>query len=270
MLTAGVAVTLVLVVWFMRDALVQRMTNPLLQDYGIAVTDVSLDALATSGATIGYLELVHEKGTTINIEGLTLGLKAYSAERITIISGTRTEGEPFELASLIDQLLSLPSLLGHTEFSVAELSVPPYPEVYDLRVVLLEGELGLHATVGSVAMSAAITRTDATTHTAVFTLPDGSPNTPGHSISANMQHSAESISLSGLSSLDLPAWEPLGKLAEMLPQEIGLRSGTAEMRFNLDIPYDTEQPVSVTAELTPSGPLQFAYADNASETTMAG
>jgi len=266
MLTAGVVVTLVLVVWFMRNTLVQRMSNPLLQDYGIAVTDVSLDALTSSGTTIGYLELVHEKGTTISIEGLTLGLKAYSAERITIISDTRTEDEPFELASLIDQLLSLPNLLGHTEFSVAELSVPPYPEVYDLRVVLLEGELGLHATVGSVAMSAAITRTDATTHTAVFSLPGESPNTPEQLISAKIQHSAKSISLSSLSSLDLPAWESLGKLVGVLPQEIGLRSGTADIRFNIEIPYDTKQPASVTAELTPSGPLEFDYADNTGET----
>ena len=118
MFTAGVAVTLVLVVWFMRNTLVQRLSNTLLQDYGIAVTDVSIDALATNGATIGYLELVHEKGTTVSIEGLTLpvsitstGMNDYSAEKITIISSTRTEGEPFELARLIDQLLSEPTVL---------------------------------------------------------------------------------------------------------------------------------------------------------------
>jgi len=125
MLTAGAAVTLVLVVWFMRNTLVQRMSNPILQDYGIAVTDVSIDALATSGATIGYLELMHENGTTISFEGLTLGLNDHPTERKTNISGTRTEGEPLELAHLIDQLLSLPGLLGQTRLFVAELSVPP-------------------------------------------------------------------------------------------------------------------------------------------------
>ena len=274
MLTAGAAVTLVLVVWFMRNTLIQRISNPLLQEYGIAVTDVSLDALTTNDATIGYLELVHEKGTTISIEGLSLpistastGLKAYSAERITIITTTRTEGEPFELAHLIDQLLSLPSLLGYTQMSVTELSVPPYPEIHDLRVVLQDSELELRATIGSVIMSVAITQTDSSSPVIVFSLPDGSPDTPGQSISAKMQHSAERISLGGLASLDLPAWEPLGKLAGMLPQKIGLRSGTAEMRFNIEIPYDTRQPVSVTAELTPSGPLQFTYAGNSGETT---
>jgi len=273
MLTAGAAVTLVLVVWFMRNTLVQRMSNPLLQEYGIAVSDVSLDALTTSGATIGYLELVHETGTTISIEGLSLpisitstGLNDHSAEKITIISATRTEGEPFELASLIDQLLSLPGLLGQTRLFVAELSVPPYPEIHDLRVLLQDSELEMRATIGSVVMSVAITQTDGSSPAIVFSLPNGSPDTPGQSISAKMQHSAISISLGGLASLDLPAWEPLGKLAGMLPQEIGLRSGTAEMRFNIEIPYDTRQPVSVLAELTASGPLQFTYADSAGET----
>ena len=198
MLIAGVAATLVVVVWFMRNTLIQRMATPLLQDYGFAVTDVSLDALTTNDATIGYLELVHENGTTISIEGLTLpvsitptGLNDYSAERITIISATRTEGEPFELALLIDQLLSLPSLLGHTRLSVAELSVPPYPEIHDLHVLLQDSELEMRATIGSVAMSAAITQTDASNPGIVFSLLDGSPDTLGRSISAEMQRSAE-------------------------------------------------------------------------------
>jgi hypothetical protein len=275
MLTAGVAATLAVAVWFMRNTLVQRMSNPLLQDYGFAVTGVSLDALTTNDATIGYLELVHEKGTSISIEGLTLpisitatGPNNYSAERITIISATRTQGEPFELARLIDQLLSLPSLLGHTRLSVAELSVPPYPEIHDLHVVLQDSALEMRATIDSVAMSAAITQTDASNPAIVFSLLDGSPDTLGHSISAKMQHSAKSISLSGLSSLDLAAWEPLGKLAGIIPQEIGVRSGSAEMRFNVEIPYDTIQQASVTAEITPSGSLQFAYADHAGETAV--
>ena len=263
MVAAGVAATLVVAVWFMRDTLIQRLSNPRLQDYGFEVTDVSLDALTTNNASIGYLELVHEKGTTISIEGLTLGYddgsNDYSAEKITIISATRTEEEPFELAHLIDQLLSLPSLLGHTRLSVTELSVPPYPEIHDLHVVLQDSELEVRATIDSIALSAAITQTDTNDPTIIFSL-------PGHSISADLQRSAQSISLSGLASLELVAWEPLGKLAGILPQAIGVRSGSADVRFTVEIPYDASEPATVTAELTPSGPLQFAYTDNAGET----
>ena len=272
MFTAGVAATLVVVVWFMRNTLVQRMSNPLLQDYGIAVTDVSLDALTTIDATIGHLELVHEKGTSIRIEGLTLPVSRsstrsndYSAERITITSATRTEGEPFELAQLIDQLLSLPGLLGDTRLSVAELSVPPYPEMHDLHVLIQGSKLKIEGTVDSVAASAVITQADGSDAAIVFSLSDRPPDTTQHSISAQMQRHPQGISLSGHSSLDLAALGPLGRKVRMLPEDLGLRSGTAEMRFNIEIPYDTTEAVSVTAELTPSGTLQFAYANSAGE-----
>lgn len=275
MLTAGVVATLILVGWFMRNSLIQRISNPLLQDYGIAVTDVSLDALTTNDAAIGYLELVHEKGTTIGIEGLTLpisntaaGSRNYAAERISIISATRTEGEPVEIAQLIDQLLSLPGLLGHTGVSVTKLSVPPYPEIHDIRVTLQHSNLEIRATIDSVAISVAVDQPEIGDPTIVFSLPNEQPDAPQHSINASIQRSAEKISLRAFSSVDLAAWEPLGRLAGILPRELELQSGTAEMRFDIEIPYDAEQPVSVAADLTPSEILQFAYSDNSGETAV--
>lgn len=275
MITAGVVAALVVVVWFMRNTLVQRVSNPLLQDYGIAVTDVSLDALTTSDATISYLELVHEKGTTISIEGLTLpisttssGPNEYSAKKMRIISATRTEGEPFELAHLIDQLLSLPGLLGQTRLSVAELGVPPYPAIRDLHVVLQDSELEIRATIDSIAMSVAITQTDTSNPTIVSSLIDESPDTSGYSISAQMQRGTESISLSALSPIDIAAWEPLGELSGMLPKEVSSLSGIVDVQFDIEIPYDTQRPILATAELSPSGSLQIDYDDDAGESAV--
>ena len=274
LITAGVVAVLASITWFLRNTLIQRISNPLLQEYGIAVTDVSLDALATSDATIGYLRLVHDKGTTIVIEGLTLpisttstGLKTYTANKVLVITATRTDGEPFELARLIDQFLSLSGSLGDSEFIIAEFSLPPYPTVRDLQWVLIEGEQRLRASVDSVAMSAAITQTDAANHTVVFSLPTGSATTPEHSITASMQQSEQGISLRGTSLLDLPAWEPLTKLAGIVPHGISMQSGTAAMRINIEIPYDASRSPSVTAEVAPSPPLQFAYSEKPGEMT---
>ena len=58
--------------WVLRNSIVQRISSPILADYDIELVDVSLDALATDTASIGYLELVHAKGTTIVIEDLML------------------------------------------------------------------------------------------------------------------------------------------------------------------------------------------------------
>ena len=98
-----VVVVLLAAAWFARNTIIQRISNPLLQEFNIAVTDVSLDSLATSNATIGYLRLVHNKGTSIVIEDLTLpigttssGSKIYTAKKVSIITATRKDGEAFE------------------------------------------------------------------------------------------------------------------------------------------------------------------------------
>ena len=272
MVTAAVVAILAIMAWFLRDSLIQRISNPLLKEYGLSVTDVSLDALASSNASISYLELAHDKGTTIAIEGLTLPIgktsnasKTYTAKKVTIITATRNDEEPFELALLVDQILSLPGGLGSSEVVVAEFGMPPYPTVRNLRWILKDGEQALRATVATVEMSAVITRTDATNHAITFSLPTGSATARGHSMAANMQHDERGILLSGTSSLDLPIWEPLAKLSGIIPQEITIESGAAALHLDGSIPYDTSLLPSVTADLAPSSPLQLAYSDSPGE-----
>ena len=43
--------------WVLRNSIIERISGPALEKYGVAVTDVSLDALAAETATISYLEL---------------------------------------------------------------------------------------------------------------------------------------------------------------------------------------------------------------------
>ena len=80
-IVATIVAVLAATAWFLRDHLIERISNPLLEEYGITVTDVSLDALATDDASISYLELMHENGTTIVIEDLTLPIRARSGPR---------------------------------------------------------------------------------------------------------------------------------------------------------------------------------------------
>jgi len=254
-------------IWFLRNTLIQRISNPLLQEYGVTMTDVSLDALATSNATIGYLKLVHDSGTTIVIEDLALpisttssGPKRYTARKIRVISTIAAGEKPLELGRLIDEFLLLPTILGASEFVVAEFSLPPYPTVRDLKWVLKEREQRLHASVESVVISAGVTRIDPTNHTVVFSLPTGLATTTEYSVSANLQQSDQGISLSGTASLNLPAWQPIAKLSGVVPREIEIESGTATLQFVGEVFYDENQSSWVTADLMPTSPLQLAYA----------
>ena len=265
LVAAGVIAVLAMLAWFLRDSLIQRISNPLLQDYGISVTDVSLDALASGDATIGYLELKHDKGTTIAIEGLTLplaasgGSKTYTARKVSIITSTRTDGELFELAQLVNQFLSLPDNLDNSAVTVAEFSLPPYPIFRDVNWVLTGTEQRLQGTVDSVPMSATITRIDAQSHNIVFTPSDGQEAAPGHFVTGNLRQSNQEILINGTSSIDLPTWEPLAALAGIIPPEIGIEAGTATLQFNVEIPHDATRSPTATADFTASSPLQLTY-----------
>ncbi|MDH5242132.1 MAG: hypothetical protein OEW73_15260, partial [Gammaproteobacteria bacterium] len=275
-IAVGALVALLFAVWFLRNSLIERMSSSQLAEYGLTLTDVSLDAMSSSNATISYLELVHENGTTIAISNLSLPIsgssarvKSYSAEQVTIITATRDEEAALELALLIDQFLSLPDILGDIDVSVGELAVPPYPAIRDLNATLRKNEQRLGAVVDGIAMLATITPSDDGSHAVVFSLPQESPGAQTYAIDGRLLHSVQGISLGGQSKLDLPAWQALAQLAGIVPQEIVIQSGTADLQFMLEIPYDTSQSASVSVQLEPSPPIQLVYTnDTAAPTTI--
>ena len=262
----GIAIALGLLAWYLRDTLIREISNPLLDEYGIEVTDVSLDALATRDASIAYLELTYEEDTVIAIDGLTLpivgtqtGTKTYTARRVSVAMPGDGE-ESLELAPVVEQVLSLSEELAGSEFLIAELRLPPYPTVYDLRWSLKNGEQVLDARVGEHSMSARVRRTSATAHAVEFSIPAGR-------ILAGLERDDSGFSLSGSSELELPAWSPLAKLAGIVPREIGVDSGKGRLALDVDIPFGTATLPTAQVELEPTSPVQLAYTHDSGEIT---
>jgi hypothetical protein len=269
---ASIVAVVAVAAWFLRDNLIQRISNPLLREYGFTVTYVSLDALASHDASISYLELLHDNGTTIAIRDLKLPIgrsanraKIYQAKKVSVVTPADSSGKPMELAQLIDQLLMLPNTLGGNEVMVHELSLAPYPAISDLHWVLKNGAQELKATVASIAMSAAIMTTDASNYTVVYSLPNELNPAQEHSVSGNLQQGEQGISLTGSASLDLPTWEAIAKLGGIVPDEIDFQSGTSDLLFTVDIPRDAVQSPTISAELVPSSPLQLTYSGSPDE-----
>ncbi len=264
-ITASIVAILAAIAWFLRDYLIERVSNPLLAEYGITVTDVSLDALATDDASISYLELVHEKGTTIAIENLTLPISArsdprtFTASRVSVITATRSDGALVEVAELIRQFLSLPDTLANSAVRVAEFSVADYPTVRDVQWDIREDEQHLRGTVESISMSLQTTRKDAAEHTVAFSVAPGSAPAPGRAIVAALQLGDENISLMGASSIDLPHWAPLASLAGIIPSDVELVSGTARLDFAANVPVDATQTPTLSASLAPTSSLQLGF-----------
>lgn len=273
----AVAIVIILTTgsWLLRNSIIQRISNPILADYDVELVDVSLDALATNAASISYLELLHAKDTTIKIENLMLPItttdistKAYSAQRVTIVTTTRDDDAPLEPAQLIDQFLSLSDSLAGTSISIAELNLPSYPSIRDLGWAISDSEQHLSWTIKSVNMSVETTRTSRTTYDVRFSLPkqanaDGMTN----AISGKLQQQEQAISIAGHSTLELPAWQAIAKLAGILPDAVDLRSGHGELQYEVEIPFDVSQPPTVIAIVDPSSPWKIDYADKSGDST---
>ena len=272
-ITLAIVAILAGVGWYLRDALIQRISKPILEDYDVEVVDVSLDALGTHNASIAYLELVHDNGTTIVIEGLTLPVRTmedaarlYMADTVSIVTADRDDDSPFDMARLIDQILSLTDTLSGTEIYIEEFSFAPIPVVHDLSWTLSDTEQAISGTVGSLGLSAMTSRLDPTTYTISFSLPDQTA-TRDDRISGRLQQDNLGVSIAGDSILDLPGWENITKLVGIIPDAIEIRSGTAGLHYEVNISYDTAQLPSVTAALTPTSLLEIAYVGESDDST---
>ncbi len=256
--------------WVLRNAIIQRISGPILSDYGMAVTDVSLDALATGNATISYLELEHENGTVIAIDGLTLplgtsitGIKTFAAEYVTIDVPSESDTEPLALAPLIDRLLSLPGALPNTEITVTELSMAPYPILRDFRWTSTEEQQELTVSLGAVALTARIVVKNDAGFEGKFSLQQTAVTTPEQSITTDIRQSDSGINLSGTSVLDL---RTTGMIARSIAASFGsnlggveFKGGAAILELSVEIPYEARQPASVIAYMGPAAPFEFAY-----------
>ncbi len=261
--------------WVLRNSLVQRISNPILADYDIELVDISLDALATSSASIGYLKLVHAKGTTIIVEDLMLpigtaddAIKTYSARSVTVVTSTRNDDAPFELARLIEQFLSLSDSLTGNTIKVAEFNLPPYPGIHDLRWAVFDDKQYSSWAIESVEMSLAVSRLGGDTYDFRFSLPSQSgPDDVVSSISGKLQQGEHGIAINAHSMLELSNWQTLAKLVGILPAAVDLHSGTAELQFEAEVPFDVLQSPVALATLDSTSPWKIGYADETSDVT---
>lgn len=260
----GLVAIMLATAWFLRNSIIQRISNPLLQQYGVKVTDVSLDALATSNASISYLQLEHVNGTIISIDNLTLPLgkasrrfKTYTAEKVTIELPPGQENQLPELARLLEQLLALPSQLPNTEVIVTELNIATYPTIRDIRWRTAENNQQLSALVQSTLLTTKITRTEPANHVLDVSFADAADATAEQSITVDIQQTDDGLTLHGTSTLDLPLWMPF--IVMLGVDTVDIESGSATLRFATEFLYDMGQMPDLHAEFTLASALTLTY-----------
>ena len=266
----GTAVAVVLAVaasWYLRNELIQRLSGPILEEYGMSISDVSLSALATRDATVSYLQLVHESGTTIAIHDLSLpfladkaGLRSYRAGQVIILTSTRDEDVPFELAYWIEQLLALPGFLAGSDVVIDRLEMPAYPPVSDIHWVLAAETQALSATIAEMPLSVAVAQVSVAAHDLFLSTVDAT-------IDATLERSGEAYSIRGNESLTLTDWVPLISFLGILPAQVRIDAGVAEVDYDISIPFDTNVTPSIVLTAVPTSPWSVVYGDDGEEVT---
>ncbi len=267
LLALAIVALLVSVGWILRNSIVQQISNPILADYDLELTDVSIEALTASSAKIRYLKLLHAQGTVIEIESLTLPVNAvsdsmqvYSARRVTIETPAANEKSPLQLAQWINQLLSLSDSVAGKAIQIARLELPIEATVHNLKWEIHDDSQLLSVTIDSVDLSFGLSQGLRGAYRAIFTV----LNLPGSgdsatTIEAKLQRHARGISIVGQCALTLPQWQSVAMTAGIVPENLEFVSGTGDAQFELDIPLDVSRASKLTATLTPSSAWQLRH-----------
>lgn len=258
-------------VWMLRNSIIRELSGPLLAQYGLEITDVSLDAIATANASIGYLELRHSGGTTIGIDDLDLdvrksagGRRRYAAGRVTIALAESDGGESLELVALIRQTLALPDAVPLIDVAIGELRLAPYPAVQDLAWSTYADRQTFGARIGDNAIDFGLERTSEDRYVARLEL--DTKEAPPQTIRTNIEDTAAAIRLDTESALDLDALGALAERFELLPDDLEIESADATLSLHAEIPDAPAPAVTIDAVITPAADWRVRYADDTAVT----
>jgi hypothetical protein len=258
----ALSVVMILLVagWFLRNTLIEKLSNPMLEEYELTVTDVSLDALATGDANISFLELQHVNGMTISIEDLRLpirtsrtGFKNYSAGKISIGLPTVASDEPPDFVAILSQLLALPPQFSRSIISVGEISAPPYPAIRDMRWRLTGNEQELTVLVDALSLTVSLARFSDRGHLLSFSFADAADASTEQSIIGEVRRSDAGVSLNGTGTLDLRLLSPV--IALLGIDTVTVESGLATVIFDGEFGDDPNQIPIVYADFTATTPI---------------
>ncbi|MEJ2275211.1 MAG: hypothetical protein P8Y01_11665, partial [Woeseiaceae bacterium] len=242
-IVAGVVVLgiAVAVTWLVRDRVIKRLTGPLLEGYGWVITDVSLDALATRDASLGYIELAHQGGMVVAIEDLVLavrpssaGRRGYRAQRVTVTLPEQNDDDGTDVAAAIRQVLGLPDVLADIDVSVGEFRVRGFPPVDDLTWSTFPQRQVLGAEVGDSRLGVELLGVGASEYEA--RLDFAAPAGEGQRVNVRIEDLADSVRFSTVTEPEFVAWRGWLERAGLLPPGLGVEGGGARVEAALDVP----------------------------------
>ncbi|MEJ2256395.1 MAG: hypothetical protein P8X98_05215, partial [Woeseiaceae bacterium] len=265
-IVAGVVVlgTAVAITWLARDRIIQRLTGPLLEGYGWVITDVSLDALATRDASLGYIELAHQGGMVVAIEDLVLavrqssaGRRGYRAQRVTVTLPEQNDDGGTDVAAAIRQVLGLPDVLADVDVSVGEFRVRGYPPVDDFTWSTFPQRQVLGAEVGDSRLGIELLDVGVSEYEA--RLDFAAPAGEGQGVNVRIEGLADSVRFSTVTEPKFVAWRGWLERAGLLPPGLGVEGGGARVEAALDVPNGPAPQMAFRSTLVPDSAWQVRF-----------
>lgn len=254
-----VPITAVIVFWFLRNSIIERLSGPALAQYSLEIVDVSLDALASRDARIGYLELQHASGTLIAIENLQLairptadGRRRYRADRIFVKPETDDREVPISTAMLLRQLIAVPDTLPAIDVYVDELLVAASPPIKNAAWSVYQDRQTLELDVAQDRLEISLRQLNATQCEARLELIPGEGSR--QMIVASIREDTSTVELNVDTDMDLTVWQSLlARLSSWNPG-FAIEAGSAGLALAISVPDDTALSTKMEAIFTPSLP----------------
>lgn len=231
------------ILYVRRDSIARDIANSLLEDQGLVVTALSVEALATDRLEFAELVIDSERGTRYEIVGLTVLLGAHgrtvsriAAEHLVVKFGSE-RGEPSSLGTSLQSILNLPLVRPDIAATVARLSVPKLPELTDVAWSTSESGQDLSFEIDAISLSINVRRHDEQTHRVAIRAVHADDD---EVLSAEiaLQGEGETYAVNGQAAIRTSAWLPVLQPLGLVPT--GLSSFDATLSGPVEIALDGE------------------------------
>ena len=250
-----ILVILTAVIHFYRESIAREFANSALGEYGITVTELSIQTLDTDYIRISHLVLEQDDGTRYQVDGLSFPISfpdaragKISIEQL-IVTPADTAAVPVPLAHQLLTFLLLPGSVPDTEVRVSQLTMPDTPPIDNIVWRSTDQQQHLAFRIDPVEVAIDVDSVDDGDYQATVGAVVG--GIPGAlSLTLNIHHGNTGFSIDGLSRISLSPWLPVLQSIGMLPTDFVSLAAEFDGRFTIVLDDNETQTVPASAHFS--------------------
>lgn len=250
-----ILVILTTVIHFYRESIAREFANSALGEYGITVTELTIQTLDTDYIRISHLVLEQDDGTRYQVDGLSFPISfpdaragKISIEQL-IVTPADTAAVPVPLAHQLLTFLLLPGSVPDTEVRVSQLTMPDTPPIDNIVWRSTDQQQHLAFRIDPVEVAIDVDSVDDGDYQATVGAVVG--GIPGAlSLTLNIHHGNTGFSIDGLSRISLSPWLPVLQSIGMLPTDFVSLAAEFDGRFTIVLDDNETQTVPASAHFS--------------------